>query len=275
MLGLPVFLMLGWWKCVLFLVVLAVISFIPHGNSTVIKNFYIRNFPNYFTSCSLRIEEGADNFGKYEPTVLCCHPHGIFSIGWGICYVLPAFAKLHFCFSPVLSYSSMFRIFSKCLGNPGSASKDSIMSIFKRRESWAIIPGGFEEATIHSPDKARVFLKERAGFVKYALMNGYSLTPVYTFGEEKSFGNLQGAWGFRLWLNSFGIPAIFPWGVWWCPILMRSVPILITVGSPMKLPKIEKPSKAEVKKYHEEYIAFFQAFWDRNNPNKAEKLEIW
>ena len=72
----------------------------------------------------------------------------------------------------------------------------------------ALLPGGFEEATITSSGADRVYIKNRRGFVKYALQHGYCLTPTYSFGENKCFSNLQGMWSFRLWLNSLGLPAI-------------------------------------------------------------------
>merc|ERR1711924_43647 len=197
--------------------------------------------PQYFSQTTLRVEPGA-SLGADSPTVLCVHPHGIFSIGWGIAFILPQFKHLRFCFSPTLLLSPAFRLFSKAVGKPGSAEGSSIRRLMKKKESWAIIPGGFEEATIHSCSVPRVFLKNRAGFVKYALQYGYSLTPMYTFGENKTFSNVQGGWSWRLWLNGFGIPAILPYGCWWCPILMRSEDFLLCVGTPLQLPTIEAPT---------------------------------
>ncbi|CAM9488198.1 unnamed protein product, partial [Heterosigma akashiwo] len=54
----------------------------------------------------------------------------------------------------------------------------------EKGESFGIIPGGFEEATISKLGAQRVYLKKRKGFVKYALKYGYALVPVYTFGES-------------------------------------------------------------------------------------------
>jgi len=274
--GLPLALIFGNNLTAAMLVVLFVIAYVPHGNSAIVRSFYLRNCPNYFKECTLRIEEGA-TLGKddEDPTVLAVSPHGIFSMGWGIAFVHPAFQHLQFCFSSVLLLSPAFRIFSKLVGKPGSASKDSIKGILKRRESWAIIPGGFEEATIHSSDTHRVYLKDRKGFLKYALQHGYSITPMYAFGENKTFSNLQGFWKPRLWLNSLGLPAIVPWGAWWCAPLMRSVPLLICVGTPFKMTKIKEPTKEQLAQHHAAYIQHFTEFFNRNNPQKGQKLEVW
>jgi len=149
----------------------------------------------------------------------------------------------------------------------------------KQGKSIALIPGGFEDATLHSPDVDRVFLKSRKGFVKYALQFGYSLTPAFSFGERKSFDNVQGNYDFRFKLNSVGIPAIVPYGDPRLPLLPKRVPIEIVVGAPLELPKIEKPAPEDVDKYHQMYIDHLIAFYNRHKEafygDEAVDLEIW
>ena len=62
--------------------------------------------------------------------------------------------------------------------------------MMKRGENLALIPGGFEEASITSSDKITIFI--RKGFIKFALKYGYNLYPTITFGEEKAFKYLEG-----------------------------------------------------------------------------------
>jgi len=278
--GGPVFLLLGWWYALGALLVIAVVGRAPDGMLAVpgklIRNVYVKFCPCYFTSCKLRVEQGASLGAEgTPPTVLAVHPHGIFSMGWGLAYILPDFEGLRFCFSPTLLLSPFWRLFSRLVGRPGSAAGPEFKKLLREGKSWAIIPGGFEEATIHSSSTPRVYLKDRVGFVKYALQYGYSLTPMYVFGEHRTFGNVQGGWSWRLWLNGFGIPAILPWGVWWCPFLMRSTDLLLCVGTPLQLPKLENPSREEVQRHHAAYLEHFKRFWERNNPNKEDKLQIW
>lgn len=45
------------------------------------------------------------------------------------------------------------------------------------------VPVRSQEATITCKDVDRVYIKERKGFVKYALEYGYDLVPAYTFGD--------------------------------------------------------------------------------------------
>ena len=86
----------------------------------------------------------------------------------------------------------------------------------KQQEDFAIIPGGFHESTISSPGTDRVWLKNRKGFVKYALQNGYALQPIYVFGETDAWWNPQSFLKQRLQMNNGifgtkqGLPAAVP-----------------------------------------------------------------
>ena len=53
--------------------------------------------------------------------------------------------------------------------------------------SHAVVTGGFEEATVTCRFTERVFLKTRAGFIKYALRHGYDLVPCFTVGDSDMF----------------------------------------------------------------------------------------
>lgn len=46
----------------------------------------------------------------------------------------------------------------------------------------ALVPGGYEEATITTPKALRVFIKKRKGFIKMALKKGYKVVPVIVLG---------------------------------------------------------------------------------------------
>jgi len=141
-----------------------------------------------------------------------------------------------------------------------------------------MIPGGFSEATISSLNVDRVFLRERKGFVKYALKYGYSLTPCYIFHESGLYWNLQGIWGPRLWLNRFGIPGVVPFGRWSCFFLPRNEHLNIVVGRALNLPRIEKPTREQVAEYHEKYVLTLIDLFNRHKASygKAQStLEIW
>ena len=114
--------------------------------------------------------------------------------------------RMYVCFA-----SPLFRLYSRLLGRPGRADKDFMVGLMRRQEHQALIPGGFEEATLTSGGALdRVYIKKRAGFIKYCLQNGVDVCPVYAFGEKNLYGNVQGMWKARLALNAQGVPAIVP-----------------------------------------------------------------
>merc|ERR1719265_2109549 len=60
----------------------------------------------------------------------------------------------------------------------GSVGPGDLNKLMKSGESpLALVPGGFQEATLSCCGHERVFLKTRKGFVKYALRHGYALLP--------------------------------------------------------------------------------------------------
>lgn len=54
-----------------------------------------------------------------------------------------------------------------------------------------------------------MYLRNRKGFIVYALRYGYRVSPVYTFGEELLYSSFERWPNFRLWLNKWKIPCGF------------------------------------------------------------------
>mmetsp|Transcript_26345 Transcript_26345/g.39158 ORF Transcript_26345/g.39158 Transcript_26345/m.39158 type:complete len:144 (+) Transcript_26345:2-433(+) len=143
-----------------------------------------------------------------------------------------------------------------------------------------MVPGGFHQATISCAGEERVFLKNRKGFVKYALRYGYDLVPVYTFGEGDLMANAQGGWGWRFALNNIGIPAVLPYGCSWLPIFpRRGVELVTVIGPPVKLPQIKEPTKEQVAEHHARYLAEVKKLFERTKTMTAasadRNLQVW
>ena len=58
----------------------------------------------------------------------------------------------------------------------GAATKAVILKAMATGESLALLPGGFQEASICKQGADRVYIKHRQGFIKYALQEGYRKT---------------------------------------------------------------------------------------------------
>jgi hypothetical protein len=321
-LGSPILGLYWFWNehyfSVFILVVLTLIAYLPWGgessNDNIMKSYartstlYYKKYIVIFqkqqslpstttTKTVLETKENKDQNKQkqqqqHQPLLYAVHPHGAFCLGWSalFCSKIMNDAKVQFCFSPVLFTSPLFRLWSRLTGTPGSADKSSMINYMMKKKDGkqsnhlALPPGGFEEATLTCRNKDRVYIKKRTGFVKLALQHGYNIVPVYTFGENQTYDNIQGMWNFRLWLNKLGIPAIVVFGSWFFPILPKrdNCGLRIVVGEPVVLPTISNPSREEVKHWHDKYIAALTRIFEEHKEEyygpeiaKTQKLEVW
>ena len=143
----------------------------------------------------------------------------------------------------------------------------------------AIIPGGFEDATIHCYGRDRTFLKNRKGLVKYALQHGYKLTPVYSFGESETYYTFTALLKQRLLLNQYSIPGVLFFGWWLVPLFPRiQSEILTYIGAPIQLPHIPEPTAAQVDEWHEKYMAALTELFNKHKTEAGRpdaELEIF
>ena len=134
-----------------------------------------------------------------------------------------------------------------------------MVNYMKKGMDMALPPGGFEEATISTTVKDRVYIKRRVGFVKLCLQHQYDeIVPVYCFGEKDTFWNVQGLWHLRVnILNRMSIPATVPYGMFCLPLLPKRSEggLHVVAGEPIKLPKLEGEIKREdVAFWHGKYV---------------------
>lgn len=85
--------------------------------------------------------------------------------------------------SRVALYVPIFGLFMKLYGVEGVDAKN-LNHYLKLGKPVGINPGGFEESTINTPKENRVYIRNRKGFIKYALRHGSTLYPVFNFGEN-------------------------------------------------------------------------------------------
>ena len=222
-----------------------------------------------------------NNINNAIPTLFCVHPHGIFSQSWGWIFTSSHTIETVFMFSNALYISPFFRLWTRCCAKPSGCDKKTMQNNMKSRQNCAIIPGGFHDASLHSNINDRIFLKNRKGFIKYAIQYGYSLTPVFGFGEKDTFYNVPGGYNFRFWLNDLGIPGILPFGRWICPILPRNERLHVIVDEPLLPPKLkenEKVTKEMVDEHHRKYMEKVRALHEKYAPvyyQRESQLEIW
>ena len=143
------------------------------------------------------------------------------------------------------------------------ATKHGMHALMKAKTTYGIIPGGSEECSIHVTGEERLFLRKRAGFIKYALQYGYTLVIAFTFGESDLYRSLSVMRPLNLWLvERFGFVLPIFAGSWFCPLLPRTDVELHTVmGKALHLPRIDEPTKEDVDHWHAMYIKELEALY--------------
>lgn len=217
------------------------------------------------------------------------HPHGCLSAGWtwNVFWNEQFHARVGpTCFlidGNLREKNPLFRLvcdfYAGANRRCGCADKKTIKKAMEKDESLAIIPGGFEDATLMKYGVERTAILKRKGLIKYCLEHGYKLVPMYSFGEAETMITFTPLLKFRLWLNKFGIPAVAFFGNPMCPMLpRRGVKLVTVVGCPLVLPTIAKPTEADVDEWHGKYVEALRATFDKHKSQVGKpdaKLEIW
>lgn len=229
----------------------------------------------YFKSFTLIVEEELAEKGCIFPA----SPHGIMCLQTAlhILHGLPILRKFHACGSRFMIFIPFTGVFGRLIGVE-SVDNHNFKALLQQRQNIMFIPGGWECATLSDPTMDRVFIKDRKGFIKYALMFGVKVHPVYNFGENKFFSTFK-KWKFldtlEFMLNKIKFPGVLFWGRFlFFPY--ADVDCCSVVGKGIQLPKIPNPTKMQIDKYHKIYVDRFVELFDRYKKQygAADKLEI-
>ncbi|KAN0019214.1 hypothetical protein ACTFIU_002418 [Dictyostelium citrinum] len=253
---------------------------------------YVRNsilwryFRDYFP-ISLIINSNYDPKKNY---IFAYHPHGIISIGAfcnfatnanNIDEKLPGL-KVH-----LLTLESNFKIpfLRDVLMSFGmsSVAKKSCENILNSGpgESICLVVGGAEESLDARPGNNEITLKKRKGFIKLALVNGASLVPVYSFGENDIYDQVPNPRGSLVRkiqtkikdLTGIAPPlfmgrGIFNYDFGLLPVRHK---IVTVVGEPIDIPKIKSPTDQVIEHYHQIYVEALQNLFDKHKNSCGDK----
>eukprot|EP01083_Nonionella_stella_P038729 105289_1 len=225
--------------------------------------------------------------------MLCFHPHGLFTMG-GVTnggirasaasdpsitqeerakYVgeeaahRTAFIR-HAMVDPVLLNAPLFRpLMVHLAGCATSASKRPFLAWMKQGKSFGLVPGGFHDVMLYEQSIDCVYLREKKGFIKYALQFGYTVVAVYTFGECETYYNMCIAEETKKWMSDWRIPPVF----WFhgeyvfCPFMpFRKIGLHTIMGQGIVCPQIHKPTQKDIDHYHQQYVKAVVGLFDRN-----------
>lgn len=214
-----------------------------------------------------------------------CHPHGIISLG-AFCNFATEATGFEEKFPGIdlrlLTLKANFRIpfYGLYLSMMGlcDASKESCNYILSKGigNSILLVLGGAKESLDARPSHEYILtLKNRKGFVKIGLAHGASLVPVFSFGENDLYDQLENPRGSRLRTIQMRLQqrlgyatpffkgrGIFQYSFGFLP---NRHAVDTYVGEPIHLPKLErdKITPEIIDKYHQEYMNSLRCLFDK------------
>ncbi|XP_070810059.1 2-acylglycerol O-acyltransferase 3 isoform X2 [Pituophis catenifer annectens] len=219
--------------------------------------------------------------------VLGSHPHGIICAGafsafcTEACGFSRAFPGLSSSLAVLagLFYVPVYREYLMSSGMV-PVSKKSLDFLLRAGPGHAvvIVVGGATESLDCNPGEQRLHLSGRRGFVRLALQHGADLVPVFSFGENDIFRQIQfpeGSLLRRLQLHFKQLAGFAPclfvgrslffsrcWG-----LLPQPSPITVVVGKPILVPLCPHPKPEEVDRYHALYVQALQQLFEEHKGN--------
>lgn len=228
-------------------------------------NVMCLNEDPYFNTQCVVMDEGAVPPKPKSKTLITVAPHGILTLGWNSVVSSKEFVpcKVRWLIADILAYLPFISDLCRW-SNMWGCTPANMHRFMAQGENIALIPGGFQEATLYMHGRHRLYIRNRAGFVKYALQYGYSIQPCYVFGEEWSYWQiaLYGAKSFALWLNRFHVPGtVFVGRFLFFPD--PDLDLVTVVGAPIQLPHIPNPTANDINHWHHVYIQTVTSLFDR------------
>lgn len=258
-----------------FFIAIVISQFFFEGRIDTWYNFikYLQ-VQKYFKSFTIISEDEVHK----ENTILPFSPHGIVAnaCSSAVCSGWEPLDNFKVLASRLVIYIPLSGFFARLLGIQGVDSKNFLGNM-KNRRNILFIPGGYECATYTNDNYDQVFIKERKGFIKYALMFGYRVHPVYSFGENRLYYMIKNYYlrKIGLFLNKFKLPGVFFFGRYL--IFPRiDIDVCACIGKAIQFPKIENPSQDDIDSYHKLYVQKLKELFDRykNQYGASEELVI-
>ncbi|KAG0175112.1 diacylglycerol O-acyltransferase 1 [Apophysomyces sp. BC1034] len=229
------------------------------------------------------------------------HPHGIISMGAFINFGTEAtgFSELFPGIVPsLLTLASNFRlpiyrdiIMALGISSVSRQSCEAILSSEPGR-SIVIVIGGAAESLNARPGINDLTLRRRLGFIRMAIRHQAPLVPVFSFGENDLYEQMDNTQGSTIWkvqkkmqsLLGFTLPlfharGIFNYDVGLVPFRHE---IVTVIGKPIPVPKLEKdqaePTQEQLHALQDEYIkeleTIYHKYKDEYAKDRKEELRI-
>ncbi|TKS93357.1 2-acylglycerol O-acyltransferase 2-A [Collichthys lucidus] len=228
------------------------------------------NFRDYFP---IRLVKTVDLDPK-KNYIFGFHPHGVLVAGGfgNFCTEATGFSRLfpglksHLLMLPFWFRVPLFRDYIMC-GGLVSSCKSSLSYLVSRPEGGnvaVIAVGGAPEALDARPGALTLQVRNRKGFIKLALKHGAQLVPVFSFGENELFDQMENPTGSPLRklqnrlqsIMGVAMPLFHARGVFQYSfgLMPYRKPIYTVVGKPISVVQTPSPSSEDIECLHKVYL---------------------
>jgi hypothetical protein len=214
--------------------------------------------------------------------IFCVIPHGVAPIG---ITAYPFWSRLwndrlcHWTAAPSVLQIPLVGYFMKKLGYIPAAQSPILDCLMKKEENVGIILDGIDGMFSCCPEQEMAAIQQRKGIVKIALKAGVPLVPVYGFGHTSLWTIVVDPFGLLQYLSKvLGISLVPFFGRFgWFLGPPRRRAVAVCLGEPVKCPRLDNPTLAQIDHYHQELLKAYQELFETHKaaygwPHKTLKF---
>lgn len=150
-------------------------------------------------------------------------------------------------------------------------SIDYVISHPEKGKVAVIVVGGASEVLNARPGQYNILMSRRKGFIRMALERGVDLVPVYSFGENDVWHQVDNDWyhrfeNFLKKVMGYPLPVIYGRGMfnYTFGFMPFRHPIVTVIGRPIRVERITNPTAEEVSELHARYCAALSQTFEEN-----------
>uniref|UniRef100_A0A667YH31 Monoacylglycerol O-acyltransferase 2 n=1 Tax=Myripristis murdjan TaxID=586833 RepID=A0A667YH31_9TELE len=227
------------------------------------------------------------DFCSEKNYILGFHPHGVLVAGafTNFCTYATGFRQLfpgltsYLLMLPLWFRAPFFRDYIMWAGLVPSDKETASYLLCRRGGGNAVViaVGGAPEALDAHPGTYNVLLANKKGFVKLAMEYGAHLVPVFSFGENEVFDQVENPRGTWLrWIQErlqaimgISLPLFHARGIFQYSfgLMPYRKPITTVVGRPIRVEKNEKPTVEDLDALHQLYMDELSSLFEEHKSN--------
>ncbi|CAL1573942.1 unnamed protein product [Knipowitschia caucasica] len=226
--------------------------------------------------------------------VMGFHPHGVLVAGafTNFCVYATGFKHLfpglttHMLMLPLWFRSPFFRDYIMCAGLIPSDKESASYPLQRCSGGTAVViaVGGAPEALDAHPGSFNVLLAKKKGFIKMAMEQGAHLVPIFSFGENEVFeqvDNSRGTW--LRWtqerlqgIMGISLPLFHARGIFQYSfgLMPYRKPIHTVVGRPIRVKRNPKPTLEELDALHHYYMDELSNLFEKHKTNYGVDKDV-